>query len=77
LRETTMSAIQLQQQINRLRRQLRENDFRFEMLLVERRALETELAAAAVRYQDALGAERLREQAAGAVAAVEAWLAGE
>lgn len=72
-----MSAINIQKQIALLRRQLRENDMQLTIILMERNALTAELDAAAIRYQDTLSAGRLREQAAGVVAAAERWLAGE
>lgn len=57
-----------QKKIALLRRRLVENDMQFSLLVFERKVLLAEIEAEVVRYQDALGADRLQAQGAAAVA---------
>lgn len=62
------STFQQQKKIALLRRQLAENDMQFCLLKFERAVLLAEIEAAVTCYQDALGADRLTQQGAAAVA---------
>ena len=67
---TNLATTPLEQQkkIALLRRQIAENDFQFQLLVMERNVLLSQINDAVTCYRDALGADRLREQGAAAVA---------
>jgi hypothetical protein len=71
-----MTALQIQQQVNLLRRQICEIDQMFLKMLAQRREIEAALREAAGRYQDTLNAGRLAEQGAAAVRAAEELIGG-
>ena len=66
--------LKIQQDLTILRRKLRQNDFDFQVLLLERNGLQAQILEASTLYRDAIGADRLREQGAAAAAeACEVW----
>ena len=67
----------ISRELTNLRRQLRDNDLRLYMLMLERQSLQADYEAVQIRYQYALCTPRLHEQGAAAVAAAVEWLGGE
>lgn len=61
--------LKIQQDLTILRRELRQNDFDFQVLLLERNSIQAKILEKSELYRDALGADRLREQGAAAVEA--------